>query len=157
MKKQTNLLNPTPAQVKYRNRLWAKALLENERKARGKMYDEHGGRCCLAVAQDVAISCGVSQAAKGYDYSFPYSDVGSFFGWGTNNPSLRVKINDTHCMEEAAALNDGDHNGIGGHTINDQKITTKGLSHKQIAECVLNTFVHPSEPKQSFKLEGVKF
>ena len=44
MKNKTDLLNPTPAQVKHRNRLWVDALLKNKRKARGEMYCD-GGRC----------------------------------------------------------------------------------------------------------------
>ena len=64
MKNKTDLLNPTPAQVKHRNRLWVDALLKNKRKARGEMYNHNRGRCCLAVAQDVAYSCGLDIERK---------------------------------------------------------------------------------------------
>lgn len=153
MKNKTDLLNPTPAQVKHRNRLWVNALLENKRKARKEMHDKDGGRCCLAVAQDVAIACGVLDSSLRKENStFPHESVCEFFGWGTNNPKLKVKINGKFNIEVAAALNDGVEI-IGSFIVEDHKIVEKGLSHKQIAECVLNTFVHPSKPKQSFKIE----
>lgn len=152
MKTKTNLLNPTPAQIKHRNRLWAKALLQNDRKARGEMHDIHGGRCCLAVAQDVAIQHGVfDPSLRKIDDSFPHDAVCRFFGWKTNNPSLKVNVDDKFVQEEASTLNDGDIN-FAGIDIENSKIRRKGLSHKQIAECVLNTFVR-SEPNQSFKVK----
>lgn len=147
---KTTLLNPTPAQVKHRNRLWVEALLKNKRKARGEMYNQDGGRCCLAVAQDVAISCGLDIGYKKNSDSFPHNNVADFFGWGNTNPWLKVVINDKIIDHQASSLNDGgDWDGM---DISNQKIADKGLSHKQISECVMNTFVHPSKPKQSFKL-----
>ena len=73
---KTDLLKPTPAQVKYRNRLWVNALLENKRKARRGRHDKDGGRCCLAVAQDVAYSCGLDIETKAVDGHFPHYSVG---------------------------------------------------------------------------------
>jgi hypothetical protein len=151
---KTNLLNPTPAQVKYRNRLWVNALLENKRKARKAMHDKEGGRCCLAVAQDVAIACGALDGSlETGDGMFPHSKVKFFFGWGSNNPMLNVKINGKIVEEEAATLNDGNPE-FAECKIKDPKMNKKGLSHKQIAECVLNTFVRPSKFKQSFKIKA---
>ena len=151
---KTNLLKPTPAQVKHRNRLWVNALLENKRKARRGMHDNDGGRCCLAVAQDVAIACGALDSSLRKDNdTFPHESVCEFFGWGTNNPKLKVKINGKIVEEEASTLNDG-HTDFAGCEIKDPKMNKKGLSHKQIAECVLNTFVRPSKPKQSFKIKA---
>jgi len=53
----------------------------------------------------------------------------------------------------ASILNDGlgdeTYTGVAVHSA---KLIHKGLSHKQIAECVLNTFVHPTKIKQSFKI-----
>lgn len=155
MKNKTNLLNPTPAQIKHRNRLWVDALLKNKRKARGEMYNHNRGRCCLAVAQDVAYSCGLDIEKKAGDGNFPHYSVGEFFGWGTNVPRLTVVMNGKPKAVAASVLNDG----LSGETdsdvvVHDEKIRTKGLSHKQIAECVLNTFVHPTKIKQSFKIKA---
>jgi hypothetical protein len=148
--KKKNLLDPTPAQVKSRNRLWAEALLKNKRKARGGMYDDKGGRCCLAVAQDVAISCGVK--VVGVHDGLPANDVCMFFGWDSDNPFLTAVVNGVTKRGAASALNDGTPS-IGSALIKDTKIVEKGLSHKQIAELVMNTFVHPSKVKQSFKIQ----
>lgn len=151
---KTDLLKPTPAQVKYRNRLWVNALLENKRKARKIMHDNDGGRCCLAVAQDVAIACGALDGSlDNGDGMFPHKAVQYFFGWDSKNPNLQVKINGKIVGEEASTLNDG-HPDFGGCEIKDPKMNKKGLSHKQIAECVLNTFVRPSKFKQSFKIKA---
>jgi hypothetical protein len=147
--KKKNLLDPTPAQIKSRNRLWAEALLKNKRKARGEMYGDKGGRCCLAVAQDVAISCGVEVVGV-YD-SLPADGVCMFFGWGADNPMLTVVVDGETERSAASALNDGTPS-IGSASIKDTKIVEKGLSHKQISELVMNTFVHPSKVKQSFKI-----
>ena len=155
MKNKTDLLNPTPAQVKHRNRLWVDALLKNKRKARGEMYNHNRGRCCLAVAQDVAYSCGLDIERKAGDGSFPDDSVCEFFGWGANNPRLTVVMNGVHKVMPASTLNDG----LGDETdsdlvVHDAKLNSKGLSHKQIAECVLNTFVRPTKIKQSFKIKA---
>jgi hypothetical protein len=148
--KNKNLLDPTPAQIKHRNRRWAEALLKNKRKARGEMYSNKGGRCCLAVAQDVAISCGVK--IVGVSDDLPDDDVCAFFGWDDNNPFLNAVVNGETKRNVASALNDGTPS-IGCTLINDKKIKDKGLSHKQISELVMNTFVHPNKVKQSFKIE----
>jgi len=134
--KKKDLLNPTPAQVKYR-------------KARGEMYDDKGGRCCLAVAQDVAISCGVEVVGV-YD-GLPAEDVCVFFGWERDNPVLTAVVNGETKRNVASALNDGPRY-VGSVAIKDRKIKERGLSHKQISELVMNTFVHPSKIKQSFKI-----
>lgn len=152
MKNKTNLLNPTPAQIKHRNRLRVDALLKNKRKARGQMYC-NGGRCCLAVAQDVAYSCGLDIEKKAGEGTFPDESVGEFFGWGTNVPRLTVVLNGRPTVAAASILNDGLEDDLDSDVVvHDKKIRTKGLSHKQIAECVLNTFVHPTKIKQSFKI-----
>lgn len=117
-KKYKNLLNPTKAQIKHRNELWAKALQENEKKAVGVMYDGEGGRCCLAVAQDVAVSCGL-ELEFGIDSFLPDVNTTKFFGWNDIIPLLDyAKGGHKH----ASLLNDG------------------GASHKQIAGMVLRTF-----------------
>jgi len=141
MKKIKNLLNPTKAQIKYRNRLWATALRKNKKKARGRMC-EAGGRCCLAVAQDVAIAHGV-EVDDEYDECeyIPFESVGDFFGWETNIPNFKLPDG---TVEESAYVNDSNIYNANG---------SKGMSHKRIAECVENTFVHPKTPKWTFKLK----
>jgi hypothetical protein len=148
MKKQ--LFDPTPAQVKHRNRLWADALLKNKKKAIGLMYF-NGGRCCLAVAQNVAIECGVD-IPKNYDDSgMPHEFVAKFFGWGDINPALFfprknfISPKKTFTDKtQASGLNDNNDYSQNG---------SNGMSHKKIAECVLNTFVHPSKKEWSFKID----
>ena len=120
-----NLYNPTPAQIKYRNRLWAEALKKNRKKAKNAMY-RNGGRCCLAVAQNVAIEHGVD-VDKRKCGDVPHEEVARFFGWGSVTPYL---LTPTGAIRTASDINDG-YNG-------------EELSHAKIAECVLNTFVHPS-------------
>lgn len=56
--KARNFTNPSRRTIKRRAHLLAKALRENPRKARGQMR-KGGGRCCLQVAEDVAIACGL--------------------------------------------------------------------------------------------------
>jgi hypothetical protein len=143
MKPVKNLLNPTPQQIKYRNQLWADALMKNKKKATGDMYD-NGGRCCLAVAQDVAIKCGVD-ALRGDEFvdGTPDMDVARFFGWATNTPDLCIPSDGGSSTESAVELNDSTTYSFG---------TSNGMSHKKIAECVLNTFVHPKNKVWSFKL-----
>lgn len=125
-----NLLNPTPAQIKYRNRLWAKALEENPKKAR-KAMRRNGGRCCLAVAEDVAKSCGVKWRDSYENNIMPMLQVSKFFGWENQSPVLNMPNGQ---RMPAFRLNDG-YKSI------------SPFSHKQIAECVRNTFVHPKNPK----------
>ena len=134
-----NLLNPTPQQVKLRNKMWADALRKNKKKATNSMYD-NGGRCCLAVAQNVASACGVNVDKSGSN-SQPDDLVGDFFGWYSDNPYLDLP-NET--SQEAATVNDDDRYAANG---------SRGMSHKRIAECVENTFVHPSKKKWTFKLD----
>lgn len=141
--KYKNLLSPTVAQVKFRAKLWVEALRKNPRKATGAMY-KNSGRCCLAVAQDVAKECGVSIGSE--DENFPTENVRKFFGWESRTPELFVLRDDGTVDSECSVdLNDGLNCGK-------VKYDTKGLSHKQIAECVGNTFIHPSKKKFSFKI-----
>lgn len=143
--KKNDLLNPTPAQIKYRNRKWAEALLANKKKLRSQMYSD-GRRCCLAVAQDVACELGLVNY-RGHDEHEPHCDVGSFFGWDrATNPSLDVATKDKQWRKiDAVSLNDGIS------LSNNKKHQWHGLSHAQIAECVLNTYVRPKNKKQTFK------
>tara|TARA_R110002167_G_scaffold98020_2_gene258251 strand:- start:11264 stop:11689 length:426 start_codon:yes stop_codon:yes gene_type:complete len=141
MKKTKNLLKPTKAQIVYRNQLWADALRKNKKKSRERMC-ANGGRCCLAVAQDVAITYGVEvdESQDENDY-VPTKSVGDFFGWGTFVPNFELP-NGT--MNNAVAVNDSNIYNANG---------SKGMTHKRIAECVENTFVHPKNPKWTFKLK----
>lgn len=149
--KQNNtksLLSPTPAQARFRNRKWAEALLKNKRKARSIMYGCKGERCCLAVAQDVAHELGLEDY-KGYSDGLPHPNVGRFFGWKNNQPELNILAGDEKWNRvSAVALNDG----VEDFATKNKKFQKLGLSHSQIAECVLNTFVRPSRKKASFSL-----
>lgn len=138
--KNEKLLKPTEGQKKYRNRLWAEALQKNKKKATGSMYD-CGGRCCLAVAQDVAIKNGVTIEKNYSDGEQPHPLVGVFFGWGEKIPRMFFPKEEKLCSTSAIDLNDESEFSANG---------SNGMSHKRIAECVLNTFVHPSKKKWSF-------
>ena len=139
-----DLLNPTPAQIKYRNRKWAEALVANKKKKRNTMYG-NGGRCCLAVAQDVACELGIGNY-RGCDEFHPHSNIGLFFGWEGQLPGLDVSVKDKQWRKiDAVSLNDGIS------LSNNKKHQESGLSHAQIAECVLNTYVRPKNKKQTFK------
>ncbi len=140
--KTKNLLTPTPAQVKHRNRLWANALVENERKTRNQMYCK-GGRCCLAVAQDVAAAHGLANF-RGHDEGMPHPHVAKFFGWSHVDPPLIVNFKHGERFTDASNINDG------CPVFDGKKDRKYGITHKQIAECVLNTFVRPSKKEWSF-------
>jgi hypothetical protein len=123
--------------IARRNRLWADALLANKKKARNAMCNKAGGHCCLMVAETVARQHGVKTAKSGVDDGAPKALVRDFFGWDSCTPKLFLPDGSKNAASE---INDGFFNHY------------KGLSHKQIAECVLNTFVHPAKKKWSFKL-----
>lgn len=149
-KKKNSLLDPTPAQIKHRNRLWVDALMKNKKKATGTMYKPDGGRCCLAVAQDVAKSCGVQFDETGDD-GFPEFEVSQFFGWGDKNPTLHLpngaKLNAADINDGSMDLEEKLPKTIKSDVKFGAKAKEKGLSHKEIAICVLNTFVRPSKKK----------
>ena len=134
-----NLKKPTEAQIKYRNRLWAKALLENKKKARKRMCNLAGGACCLMVAERVARENGLSVRKSTVTTKTPKGSVAAFFGWEGVNPLLAIP---SKSMERASSVND--------YLYYNKK--HNGLPHRLIAECVLNTFVHPAKKKWSFKL-----
>lgn len=144
--REKNLLNPTPQQVKIRNRMWAEALIKNKKKTTGKMYCD-GGRCCLAVAQNVAIANGVDIPKNYENYGFPHNDVVQFFGWDNENPRLFIATQFGLSSIEASDLNDEKIYSANG---------SLGMSHKKISQCVMNTFVHPSKKKWSFQIEACK-
>jgi len=66
-------MKPTPQQIRERNEAWAKALEQNPKKCVGQMRDGQGGRCCLAVAQDVARELGMKDL--GLDMSKKENDA----------------------------------------------------------------------------------
>lgn len=167
MSKNSNFLNPTPAQIKYRNRLWAEELIKNRRKAIGLMTDEHGGRCCLKVAEDLFFKIAKE---KKYDLTMvsynssptmPGNYVSSFFGWDSSNrkifkdPSI-FKNRDAHSIHlkqysasQPILLIDGRNSRYKKrkYALASKLNDSCKMSHKKIAECVLNTLVHPSKPK----------
>ncbi len=138
MKKQKDIFNPTPAQVKYRNRKWAEALMTSV-KAKNSLVGKNGeSRCCLGVACDVANEMFPSSIKSASEFNdeakgVPDEKVKNFFGWKSNIPKLKIP-ND---LISAVELNDS---GI----VSDDK--TIDVTHKQISECVLNTFVRPKNP-----------
>lgn len=130
-KKLKNPLNPTEQQRIYRNGLWAKALEANKRKARRSMRDGHGGRCCLQVAEDVAIECGLTiERSMSSDFE-PPEQVAKFFGWDDTDPTL------SHTDEyggdyetDASQLNDCFY-------FSNKSL---GMPHKEIAKIVRENF-----------------
>lgn len=126
MKKLRNPYNPTPRQKMLRNKAWAKALQENPLKATGFLRCNNGGRCCLGVAEDVAIELGLDIEKSHLGIMSVPEKVVNFFGWEGQNPLLVAAAfsNGTPMSFPAIHLNDG-----------------KELPHTEIAECVLNTFV----------------
>lgn len=139
MKNKNSIFNPTPAQVKYRNRKWAEALMKS-RKGTNQLVDGRK-RCCLGVACDVAykmfpdlIDNAISQDKRGF--GVPDGKVNDFFGWVDKVPELKVN----HIKSiGAVTLND---DGV----YSDEKGVDIPVTHKQISECVLNTFVRPKNP-----------
>lgn len=122
--------NPTKEERIARNKAWAKALKENPKKAKGRLRCSDGGRCCLGVAEDVAIRLGLKVEKSFPSAGIPSWKVCEFFGWEDDvHPDLVV--NELGYKLSAIQVNDG-----------------LDLSHKKIAECVLNTFVRK---KPTFK------
>lgn len=153
-----NPLNPTKRQKQYRNRLWAEALTNNTRKTRGRMKDTAGGRCCLRVAEDLALKMLPVTYTEKYTRGkqFPGIMVSEFFGWDqySHNSSIPLLVipkkddcSKSGYMERTAA----DVNDNGFIHLNSNKYK-KGLPHSKIAECVMNTYVHPSRVEWTFEL-----
>jgi len=101
-------MKPTPQQIRERNEAWARALEANPKKCVGQMRDSQGGRCCLAVAQDVALELGMTWPVNGdgykkpEDWLNPWPETSDFFGWGN--------VSGASCIlqgQNAAAWNDG--------------------------------------------------
>jgi len=140
-----DLTKPTPRQIVDRNRALANELIANKRKGIMTMRNSHGGRCCLQVAEDYAISCGLKIKRSDKTACEPETAVGNFFGWDVPNPQLITPNGKTYL---ASSLNDGVDNEW-----KNKHLENKGLPHKHVAECFLNTYVTPKRPKWSFKLE----
>jgi len=110
MKHTKNGHKASPLYIK-RALKWADELDINPKKAIGQMRDADGGRCCLCVAEDYAIS--KSKKVTGGEDSLPKSSCGVYFGWrGIFAPML--------VDNWATRFNDG----YGG---------AEELTHKQIA------------------------
>jgi hypothetical protein len=139
-----NPLNPTLQQIKNRNQKWADALMLNKRKSRRSMRDGKGGRCCLQVAEDVAIECGLNITRSEATDMYPSEELVDFFGWEGSREYVKLNAPNDKTYD-ADILNDGSEGSL-------YNIPEPGISHKKIAECVLNTYVHPSKPKWTFKL-----
>jgi hypothetical protein len=120
------------------------------------MKDKAGGRCCLRVAEDLALEMLPAEYTESYerDNEFPGDIVCDFFGWEPNNVSCAPELRlpkadgdfDSGWLElPASDINDNDSNELGSKF-------RKGLPHSKIAECVMNTFVHPKKVKWTFEL-----
>lgn len=117
---------------KQRNRMLAEELRKNKRKARGQMR-LNGGRCCLQVAEDLAIKCGLDIDRSDADSGEPGIQVQRFYGWKDRNPSL---ISEENKRCRASVLNDGNEVIITSL----KKLPKKGYPHKKIAEFFEKTY-----------------
>ena len=107
MKYTKNNHKASPMYVK-RALKWADELDKNEKKATKTMRDGNGGRCCLAVAEDLFLS---RTEHKGKGQGVPTFLCDDWFGWDDNYVIGAVPV---------VASNDG----TSGH---------RELTHKQIA------------------------
>ena len=113
-------MKPTPQQIRERNEAWARALEANPKKCVGQMRDGQGGRCCLAVAQDVALKMGMDAPMDFELPSTPWDEVADWFGWDSVNPYLETSSGEPMI---AAQIND-----------------EADLPHAEIAKLVRETF-----------------
>lgn len=86
-----------------RLKLGLQRLRENEKKAKERMRDGDGGRCCLCVLQGAAIEQGAS--IREDDDELPSFEMADFYGFDYRNPSLVLgktasMLNDGHGVEE---------------------------------------------------------
>lgn len=107
---------------KDRNRLLCQALRENKKKAKNRMRDDAGGRCCLCVARDVAIENGLALPEECPE-KLPEQEVADWYGWDFKVPYLETP---DEGLISATSLNDG--------------CDTKERSHKTIASYFEATF-----------------
>lgn len=105
----------TPEQIQ-RNKHFLRDLRANKVQTMNKMRDRiSGGRCCLCVALDTAVSEGFD-ATGHVDVHFPPVKLREWYGWETHNPILS--------------------NGLKASEINDANI-----SHATIATLFEKTFL----------------
>ena len=109
-----------------------KALEENPKKARLSMRDLDGGRCCLCVMEDYAISID-SDVRKGCD-KFPHKDLSKFYGL-VNSKGIRTNGERSFSFEFK--------NGNSANYYNDanEYSTVKELTHKEIAARIREDFL----------------
>ena len=114
-----------------RNQLWADALRKNKKKARNIMR-KNGGRCCLAVAEDVAIQNGCKATISDPYAKIPKRAIAKWYGWDGTNPELDFGIS---FVKTASECNDG---FVCFFT--QKKHKKIEFSHKEIADLVEQTF-----------------
>lgn len=127
-----------------RNAELAVALRQNKRKARNQMRC-NGGRCCLQVAEDVAIAGGLDIERSLATDEYPADSVYTYFGWDSAYIRVQVKNIDgtlSYLEYNFADLND---------TVTWRGVE-KGLPHRVIAEVIENNYVHPEKQNWSFSL-----
>ena len=105
-----------------------KALEENPKKAKGRMKNESGGRCCLCVMEDYAKS--IDEQIKIGLGNFPNGDLSDFYGLKNMYESNDMFNFNFKNGEAASFCNDGSiQYGINEHT------------HKEIAARIREDFL----------------
>lgn len=123
--------------IAHRARKLAAALRANKKKAKSAMANKAGGRCCLCVAEDVAVEAGKAKKQRNRcNLNFPAGDTIKYFGWLEDNPYLFVDQGKTKEFS-AADLNDSVHE----------------IPHRIIAEFFLLTFT----PNHKLSKEAAKY
>mgnify|MGYP003988120805 CR=1 FL=1 len=112
---------------------WSEALKKNKRKARGSLKDQHGGRCCLRVAEEALIP--KKDWSKATD-DYPRTTWPSGASW-------RIMIGDEKSSirgVDFSGLNDGlDSKKDFYVNFGQTRLKVKGkrgLSHNKIAEII---------------------
>jgi len=96
----------TPEQIE-RNRAFIRDLRANEKKAMGTMRTPDGGRCCMCVAYDTALTLG-GEFKGALTGCLPPADMSEFYGWPRNAMGNANPLLDYGKMTETAAnFNDG--------------------------------------------------
>lgn len=112
-----------------------KELEANSKKAIGRMRDTEGGRCCLCVMEDYAISIDPA-IRRGSQYT-PSSDLVCFYGLANNISEVDNRANDIELFnfvfengDYASDCNDGETNS-----------NVKEHTHKEIAARIRAEFL----------------
>lgn len=113
----------TPEQIE-RNRAFIRDLRANPKKAKQKMRDSDGGRCCLCVAYDTAQAMGAG--LPDCNRFWPPDEIANFYGWPSREPILEYEGR----RRRASQFNDG----------SDGATSFQELTHAEIADAFEATF-----------------